>query len=135
MIFFQLLLIYHLAYQLEKRFLAISLNQNELVNQQEKQRAIFNPKFLILISIKFLFENFTFILLVLVSLIQIREYYLAYSIFAALFCPLKTWSLILAFYLRNKCCNMSLNHFNKLNVNSNSSPVQLQRNPYSFNSR
>lgn len=98
MIFFQFLLMFHLSYQIEKRFVNM--------NKEESSIKITN-------CWKLITQNFTFIILVLHCLLNIYDFYRSYSFVSAVLCPFKTWLLLIAFYLRHKCSNLSLSDFNK----------------------
>ena len=63
--------------------------------------------------IKFLWSNISFIFLTLLALKDMRDLHICYSFISVVICPYKTWSLILAFYLRYKCGNLNEKYFSK----------------------
>jgi hypothetical protein len=63
--------------------------------------------------LKFLWINISFILLTLVALKEMRDLHICYSFLSVIICPYKTWSLVLAFYLRHKCSNLNEKYFSK----------------------
>ncbi len=123
MLFFQFLLMFHLSYQIESRFLSIPFSDDEsnepLVQQSTPSTTIKNQssKFrfasLLTLTFRYIAQNFTFIILVLNALSSILDLYLCYSLVSVILSPLKTWFLLVAFYLRYKCSRLGLGDFNK----------------------
>lgn len=70
-------------------------------------------KFLCIKFFNSLWINLPFVVLVLVALLQIYDLNRSYAVVAMLVCPIKTWMLGIAFYLRYKCLNLNINDFNK----------------------
>lgn len=108
MIFFQFLLMLHLANLIEIRFIKITFH-----NDDDHKFNIFN----------YTFQNSTFIILIILNLLNMYDFYLSYSLISVIICPFKTWLLLYAIYLRYKCTQLSANHFeqfidsSKLNQN------------------
>jgi hypothetical protein len=111
MLFFQLLLIFHLSFQIETRFLTINFHQESETSSNLSPQNSF--KLYIKKFLPSLWANFSFLFLVSFCLLQMYDFYLSYSFYAIIFCPLKTWMLIVSIYLRNKCANLNANDFEK----------------------
>ena len=119
MVIFQGFLMLHLSYQIECRFLAMPLsddsNEAFILTQQQKKSTMnkfeLSLAYVLKFSFSYLCENFFFILLVINCISQIYDLYLCYSLVSIILCPLKTWSLVLAFYLRYKCKSLTVNDF------------------------
>ena len=135
MMFFQLLLILSLSYQIETRFIHMTFSdESKNVNtgtssMQNIQKSIGASiklvSYLIVIN---LWKDLSFLLLVLNTLLQIYDFYLSYSLLAVIFNPFKTWLLVLAFILRYKCTHLNLNDFEKFVNESKSNNVVYKDN-------
>ncbi len=116
MILFQCMLLLHLSYQLENRLFEVRKNSADnrnrtlLANNKTSLNDLIKSLFDL---INYLINNMSFIILILNCFSQIWDLYLCYSIISVLICPLKTWSLILALYLRFKCKKLTMNEFRK----------------------
>jgi hypothetical protein len=120
MFFFQFLLMLHLSYQIESRFLNIPFiedDSNEPLFEQSSSTGN-NIKSNTNASLckrifRYITQNFTFIILVLNAMSSILDLYLCYSLVSVISSPVKTWFLIIAFFLRYKCLRLGQSDFNK----------------------
>ena len=112
MLFFQILLILHLSQHIETRFLTISFQADSQTTSSSDDKHD-SPILCIKNVLAKLWQNFSFVFMVLFCVVQMYDFYLSYSIYALLFCPLKTWMLAISFYLRNKCASLNANDFEK----------------------
>jgi hypothetical protein len=114
------MLMIHLSYLIEQRFLSLPLNEDEaetdepLVQQQHDNKIHVSKLISLPKAILFtIVHNFTFIILIVTSLLSIVDFYHCYSLVAVIISPFKTWSLIAAFYLRYECSRLDLADFSK----------------------
>ncbi len=115
MLFFQLPLIFHLSFQIETRFLTINFQPSEIESSNLSVKASLFNSFKLCIKSLFssIWANFSFAIMVSFCFVQMYDFYLSYSTYALILCPLKTWMLIASIYLRNKCANLNANDFEK----------------------
>ena len=131
MIFFQSILIYHLAYIIELKYLSLNtyedshtsspsrLNQSNSSNNFKqflnslKQcfSCKLSPKVPCKTILNFLWKHSLLIFLSVSTFLQIYDLCLCYSLISILICPLKTWNLIIAFFLIFVCNNLNSNNF------------------------
>lgn len=144
--FYQFLLMLHLSYQIERRFLKLT-SQDDIINSHQtnaydSQSSLIHTVGSLSRLKRFLYiksyvifhktiENISFLVLIATSLFQIKDLYLAYSIISVILCPLKTWLLVLAIYLRHKCINLTVNDFEKFIDNSKTSHI-INRDSHSM---
>jgi hypothetical protein len=130
LIFYQFFLILHLSNLIEQRFMNIqngdkgfSFGFSSLPSMRQKFKYVF------LYILMGFWNNISFLVVIVTSYMQINDLYLSYEIVAVLICPIKTWLLILAFYLNYKCSHLSVNDFsNILNVNSSKNRTIVDNN-------
>ena len=151
LIFFQCLLMVHLSFQIEKRFMKMSFHEDTRLfgpnssssangSQTISPQAVDNSvksvvhnliltcrnlgslscyqlfsafKYIVCACICLVVDNLAFALLLFVGLFQMYDLYLSYSVLAIVVCPIKTWMLIMAIYLRYKATHLTTNDFNK----------------------
>lgn len=119
MILFQFLLMFHLSYQIENRFIHL-----EFSKQQNESSTSCSPFGLV----KFVIDNLSFIVLLLVAAWNLRDIYLFYSWVSILFNPLKLWMPLIAIYLRYKCVHLTAADFERFIDSSKLRSANSQRN-------
>ncbi len=107
-LFFIIPVFFDLSYQIEKSFRTIHFAPESCHTDKK-------PNFLALVArlIKFTYENFMFILLLLFTTFYIYELNGTYSTLAAISSPLKTWNLLVVAYLRYKSMHLSESDFDR----------------------
>jgi len=132
MLFFQLLLILSLSYQIETRFIHMTFaDENKNINtgtSATKKSIGASIKLISYLIVINLWKDMPFLILILNTLLQIYDFYLSYSLLAVVFNPLKTWLLISAIILRYKCTNLNLGDFEKFVNESKSNNVVYKAN-------
>ena len=89
-------------------------NNNEELNFTHNiNNRLQSIKVLIKISFNYLWKNILFLIFICINLFQIYDLYLSYKLLSILICPIKTWSMLLAIYLRYKVIHLNKNDFNK----------------------
>ncbi|CAF0957061.1 unnamed protein product [Brachionus calyciflorus] len=117
MIFFQFLLMLHLSHLIEIRFMNLTFQKNDMSNSN---------------LLNLIYQNLNFILLFLLSLLNIYDFYLSYSFISIVVCPFKTWFLVYAFYLRYKCNQLNVNDFSQF-IDTPSRDIQVTKSPKRIN--
>lgn len=103
LLWFQLPLVFDLSYQIEASY-------SNIHNQNPDQNNIRSGIFRRILSHSW--KHISFICLVVNTMLILIENYHSYSIVSVAFGPLKTWNLIIAFYLKRKCFYLRANDFN-----------------------
>lgn len=115
MVFFQLLLILHLSFKVESRFLSsVPSNQEEsesfLSNEGNERRRLRSSESVSLFKkiFNFILANALLAWLVFNCAWSMVDLAYCYSLISAIICPLKTWSLFIAIYLHYRAATLSM---------------------------
>lgn len=101
-----------LSNQIENRFGQLGLNPMTSAGGSMPLRQS-NRRKLVGQMLSLVYENVFFVLLVLGTFSYVKDLYLTYSFMAVLVCPIKTWALAVAVYLKCACATLSRKDFEK----------------------
>ena len=140
-----MMLMFHLAYQIEDRFLKLPFKDDSKSNNEHEQlsqstnpaiekKSKLNIFSLLYKTLLFIIRNFSFIFLVLNCATSLLDLYYTYSMISVILSPYKAWFLVLAFYLRYKCSRLNSSDFYKfvekssMKATRSDEEVQMRRN-------
>lgn len=114
MLLFQFLLMFHLSYQVEKRFVHLDYTPTPV---SKSNVSLSQPLSLAIrvvrASMLALAQNLSFVVLTAHVAWNLIDLYKFYSIVAILVCPLKLWMPLVGVYLRHKCSRLTAADFER----------------------
>jgi hypothetical protein len=104
-------LIVHLSGIVERRFSELKCEKVNSDNRRQDKLKNYSLKVPFKFILRTLWNNLSFIFLCFVSLELINDLYCSYGIYSIIICPIKTWSLFIAFYLKYKSTRLNIQRF------------------------